>query len=154
MAAQSTFRVREEHGHLNYGQTHTQDRGAGARATQDADTAADEPMPSVEERPTVDDGTLIVLSCPMTTTSYICNTTATHVINRVEGILVESCSQLVKPPEPFHYGGTEGRPQSSFLERVACCHCSALCLEGQRVCFECGGPVKKSSVKSQNRERL
>ena len=74
------------------------------------------------------------------------------MVNDADGVPVETYSEKVKPPEPIHYGGgTEDQPTSAFLERVACCHCSALCLEGHRACFECGGPVKPGSLKSQAR---
>ena len=88
-------------------------------------------MPSVAERPTIEDGTLIT---PSNLTTTLRNTTATHVVNDADGVPVETYSEKVKPPEsePIHYGGTEDRPTSAFLERVACCHCAALCLEGQR----------------------
>ena len=69
--------------------------------------ATDESMPSVTERPTVDDGTLITPSNLTATTSYISNTTATHVVNDVDGVPVETYSEKVKPPEPIPSGGTE-----------------------------------------------
>ena len=58
---------------------------------------------------------------------------------------------MVKRPELIRYGGTDARPVGAFLERIPCHHCSALCLEGQRICFDCGGPVKPGSLKARNR---
>ena len=63
-----------------------------ATAEEEKD-AADTSMPSVAERPTVDDGTLITPSGSTTTASYIINTTATHVVNDVEGVPAETHPQ-------------------------------------------------------------
>ena len=111
----------------------------------DERVVADESMPSVTERPAIEDGTLIA------PTNLTTPTSSTHVVNDVNGTSVESFSESAEPPEPIHFGGTEDCPTGAFLERVACCHCSAQCFEEQRVCLECGGPVKPGSLKSQNR---
>ncbi|CAE7472094.1 Als2 [Symbiodinium necroappetens] len=86
--------------------------------------ATDESMPSVTEGPTVDDGTLITPSNLTATTSYISNTTATHVVNDVDGVPVETYSEKVKPPEPIPSGGTEDQanqyvPRNVLLAAIA-----------------------------------
>ncbi|CAE7208989.1 unnamed protein product [Symbiodinium microadriaticum] len=120
---------------------------------EDEPTAeADEPMPSVEERPIVAEGMLIVPTELTTTTSHISSSSVVHIVQDVVGRAVHSVSdQKVKPPEPIIYGGTESKPVGAFLELVKCCHCNGKCLECQRICFSCGGPVKPGSLNTQNR---
>ena len=59
--------------------------------------------------------------------------------------------QEVRRNEPIHYGGTEAKPTAAFLESINCCHCGTSCLDGQRICFGCGGPVKPGQLRRQNR---
>lgn len=94
-------------------------------------------MPSVTERPTPPDGTLIKPTNVTTTTAYINNQKATLVVQDVDGNAIETTEQPVSPPAPRYYSGTEEKPSAAYLSYVDCCHCKAKCLEGQRVCLEC-----------------
>ena len=111
----------------------------------------DTPMPSVEERPPVAEGTPIVPTEITTTTSHISSSSIINVVQNVEGKAVHAYEQPVKPPEPIIYSGTGARPTAAFLEAVNCCHCGTACFEGQQACFSCGGPVKPGQMKAQHR---
>ena len=65
-----------------------------------------------------------------------------HVLRgkRLDAVAQTSALPLRSTNEP---------PTAALLERVSCCHCQAQCLQGQRICFECGGPVKPGQLKSQ-----
>ena len=107
-------------------------------------------MPSVEERPPVPEGTPIVPTELTTTVSHISSTTITNIVQDVQGKAVHAYQQEVRRNEPIHYGGTEAKPTAAFLERINCCHCGTSCLDGQRICFSCGGPVKPGQLRRQN----
>ena len=111
---------------------------------------ADASMPSVEERPPVPEGTPIVPTELTTTVSHISSTTITNIVQDVQGKAVHAYQQEVRRNEPIHYGGTEAKPTAAFLERINCCHCGTSCLDGQRICFSCGGPVKPGQLRRQN----
>ncbi|CAE7840682.1 unnamed protein product [Symbiodinium sp. KB8] len=113
---------------------------------------ADTPMPSVEERPPVAEGTPVVPTEVTTVTSHISSSSIINVVQNVEGKAVHAYEQPVKPPEPSIYGGTGAHPTAAFLEPIKCCHCGTLCLEGQQAaCSSCGGPVKPGQMKAQHR---
>ena len=114
-------------------------------------TEADATMPSVEERPPVPEGTPIVPTELTTTVSHISSTTITNIVQDVQGKAVHAYQQEVRRNEPIHYGGTDAKPTAAFLESVNCCHCGTSCLDGQRICFSCGGPVKPGQLRRQNR---
>ncbi|CAE7666482.1 unnamed protein product [Symbiodinium sp. KB8] len=71
----------------------------------------DSPMPSVEERPPVAEGTPIVPTEVTTVTSHISSRSIINVVQNVEGKAVHAYEQPVKPPEPIIYGGTGGREE-------------------------------------------
>ena len=114
-------------------------------------TEADATMPSVEERPPVPEGTPIVPTELTTTISHISSTTIVNIVQDVQGKAVHAYQQPVRRNEPIHYGGTEAKPTAAFLESINCCHCGTSCLDGQRICFSCGGPVKPGQLRRQNR---
>ncbi|OLP98785.1 hypothetical protein AK812_SmicGene18734 [Symbiodinium microadriaticum] len=114
-------------------------------------TEADATMPSVEERPPVPEGTPIVPTELTTTISHISSATIVNIVQDVQGKAVHAYQQSVRRNEPIHYGGTEAKPTAAFLESINCCHCGTSCLEGQRICFSCGGPVKPGQLRRQNR---
>ena len=58
---------------------------------------------------------------------------------------VQSWTPLPKPAH-FHFAVPTSHQQLLFS---SVCHCQAQCLQGQRICFECGGPVKPGQLKSQ-----
>ena len=118
---------------------------------KEEEPTADAPMPSVEERPPVAEGTPIAPTEVSTVTSHISSTSIINVAQNVEGKAVHAYEQPVKPPEPNIYGGTGAHPTAAFLEPVKCCHCGTLCLEGQQACFSCGGPVKPGQMKAKHR---
>ena len=108
-------------------------------------------MPSVEERPPVPEGTPIVPTELTTTVSHISSTSIINIVQDVQGKAVHAYQQEVHRNEPIHYGGTEAKPTAAFLESINCCHCGTRCLDGQRICFGCGGPVKPGQLRRQNR---
>ena len=112
---------------------------------------ADAPMPSVEEKPPVAEGTPIVPTEVTTVTSHISSSSIINVVQNVEEKAVHAYEQPVKPPEPTIYSGTASHPTGAFLEAVNCCHCGTACFEGQQACFSCGGPVKPGQMKAQHR---
>ena len=111
----------------------------------------DATMPSVEERPPVPEGTPIVPTELTTTVSHISSTSIINIVQDVQGKAVHAYQQEVRRNEPIHYGGTEAKPTAAFLESINCCHCGTSCLDGQRICFGCGGPVKPGQLRRQNR---
>ena len=111
----------------------------------------DATMPSVEERPPVPEGTPIVPTELTTTVSHISSTSIINIVQDVQGKAVHAYQQEVHRNEPIHYGGTEAKPTAAFLESINCCHCGTSCLDGQRICFGCGGPVKPGQLRRQNR---
>ena len=111
----------------------------------------DATMPSVEERPPVPEGTPIVPTELTTTVSHISSTSIINIVQDVQGKAVHAYQQEVHRNEPIHYGGTEAKPTAAFLESINCCHCGTRCLDGQRICFGCGGPVKPGQLRRQNR---
>ena len=110
----------------------------------------DATMPSVEERPPVPEGTPIVPTELTTTVSHISSTSIINIVQDVQGKAVHAYQQEVHRNEPIHYGGTEAKPTAAFLESINCCHCGTRCLDGQRICFGCGGPVKPGQLRRQN----
>ena len=80
----------------------------------------DEPMPSVTERPTAPDGTLIKPDST-TTTAYINNSLATLVVQDVDGNTIQTHEEKVTPPQPRLYQGTDERPSAAYLGSVECC---------------------------------
>ena len=75
----------------------------------------------------------------------------TQVTINSYGIRVEAVREPLQRPEPQVFGGTEEKPLAAFLEKIKCCHGYATCLQGQRICFECGGPVRPGQLKAQGR---
>ena len=121
---------------------------------EDDGDEADASMPSVEERPPAEAGIIIQQPGPPIVTTYIGGGTATHVTINSYGVPIEAVQETVDRPEPTQYAGTEERPTAAFVDRINCCHCFALCLQGQRVCLHCGGPVKPGQLKAQGRRTL
>ena len=76
----------------------------------------------------------------------LCNPTADHVVNDVEGVPLETYSHPVKPPMAEE---RTSRPAHSWSEWLAVT-VQPCALRG-RGCLECAGPVKPGSLKSQNR---
>ena len=101
-------------------------------------------MPSVTERPVPAEGTIVAQPGPALKTTVF----------SVEWPLTSRAALRASPgvpPFPLRYGGTNEQPTTIFLKPLSCCHCQAQYLQGQRICFKCGGHVKPDQLKSQGR---